>query len=617
MLKINHLHLLLLLTLIHMVSFGQDVRLKTSVKSQVRMGEQFQVVFDLNAEGDNFRGPDFNDWRVLTGPMSSTSSSIQIINGQMNKSFTQSFTYVLMPTAEGEFTIGSASITVDGKQIKSEAVTVKVTGANSPAQTQGNNPTNPSQSGEGITSKDLFLRAIVDKKNVVSGEQVIVTYRIYTRVPISSVTVSKLSSFPGFWTKNLLSENDALTQSTEIINGEEYITADIRKMALFPQKTGKLEIDPMELECVAQVRTQTNRRRTRDPFESFFNDPFFNRGISNVQKQLISEKLEINVNPLPTAGKPATFKGAVGQFGFQSAIDRTKLKTGEAINLQFTISGSGNVELVELPTPTFPPDFEVYDPKTSVSVKTSAKGISGTKKFEYLLIPRASGTFNIDPITFTYYDPVKKEYINLSSQQFEISVEKNESEENGRMVYSNAQEGIKYIGSDIRHIKTKNLKINDINAFFFGSATYLIILFALIAAFILVLVLTNKRRKLMKNELLVRNRKATKVARKRLKLAHKHLKNKEQNEFYTEMSQALWGYVRDKFSIAPSALSLDLIADILRDKNAPEDITATLIQTLNNCEFARFAPGESGKKMEELYNQGLGIIMKIEKTVKS
>lgn len=613
--KIKHIPILLVMLLLHLPGFAQDISLKTVVKNQVRMGEQFQLVFELNAEGENFRGPQFKDWRLLGGPMSSTSSSIQIINGQVSQSYTQSFTYVLTATAEGTYTIDAASVVVDGKTYKSEPVSIKVTAATSPAQSNSSDSQEASD-GE-ITSKDLFLRAIIDKREVVSGEQLIVTYRLYTRIPVSSVSVTKLSAFPGFWTKNLQSDNASFKQSTEIINGEEYVTADIRKMALFPQRTGKLEIESMELECVAQVRTQTSRRRARDPFESFFNDPFFNRGISNVQKLLVSEKLEINVKPLPTAGKPASFRSAIGQFGLQSGIDRTSLKTGEAINLEFIISGNGNVELTELPEPVLPPDFEVYEPKTSVSVKTSARGISGTKKFEYLLIPRVAGNFVIEPITFSYYDPDKKEYLSLQSKRFEISVEKGDPSENGGVFYSSPQEGIKYIGSDIRHIKTKSLRLTETNSFFFATPIYFALLILLVALFAVILIGTNKRRKLMKNQMLVRNRKATKVAKKRLKLAYKHLRSKEQNEFYTEMSQALWGYVRDKFSIAPSELSLDLIADILKSKNATEEVSAELIQTLNNCEFARFAPGETGKKMEDLYKQGLAIIMRIEKTVKS
>ena len=354
MLELKHIKILLFVLLIPLLGFGQEILLKVSTKSQVSIGEQFQVVFELNAEGERFKGPDFKDWRVLSGPMSSTSSSIQIINGQMNRSFTQSYTYIITATKEGEFSIGSAEVVVDGKTYKSQPLTVKVV-RGSATTSSGSNNQNKQQ---GLTDKDLFLRAIIDKNEVVTGEQVIVTYRIYTRVPVSSVSVTKLSAFPGFWTKDLLSDKDALQQTTETINGEEYTVADIRKMALFPQKNGKLTIEPMELECVAQVRTQTNRQRSRDPFESFFNDPFFNRGISNVQKHLVSESLSVEVKPLPGQGKPMNFSGAVGQFGISSSIDKTSLKTNDAITLSYTISGKGNVELAELPPLQFPPDFE-------------------------------------------------------------------------------------------------------------------------------------------------------------------------------------------------------------------------------------------------------------------
>jgi len=611
MLELKHIKILLYVLLIPLLGFGQEVMLKVSTKSRVSLGEQFQVVFELNAEGERFKGPDFKDWRVLSGPMSSTSSSIQIINGKMNRSFTQSYTYIISPTKEGKISIGSAQVVVDGETYKSQPVTVKVVKSN----TSNSSATANQNQQQGLTDKDLFLRAIIDKNQVVTGEQVIVTYRIYTRVPVSSVSVTKLSAFPGFWTKDLLSDKDALQQTTEKINGEEYTVADIRKMALFPQKTGKLTIDPMELECVAQVRTQTSRQRSRDPFESFFNDPFFNRGISNVQKLLISEPLSIEVKPLPSQGKQMNFSGAVGQFGISSSIDKTSVKTNDAITLSYTISGKGNVELVELPQLQFPPDFEVYDPKITNNIKTSSSGVSGTKKFEYLLIPRTAGEFNIDELQFSYYDPKKQAYLNLKTPAYTIAVEKNGKEES-QGVFVPSQSDVKYIGSDIRHIKTNKVSFKQKGLFFFGSATYLAAIALMILVFISLLILTLKRKKLNKNQKLIRNRQATKIARKRLKTANIHLKNKSQNDFYTEMSQALWGYIRDKFDIAPSKLALDYISEVLKEKAAPEALIQELVQALNNCEFARFAPGESGKKMEELYSKGIEVITKIEKTVK-
>ncbi len=606
------IQLLFVILMLPMATHAQEIIFKAMAKGEIRVGETVQVVFELNAEGENFRGPDFAGWRVLNGPMSSTNSSIQVINGKMSQSYTQSFTYILSADKEGTLTIGSASVMVDGKKYTSEPLSIKVLAGN--AQTGNNGRQQGVQ--QGVSDKDVFLKAIPNKTSAVIGEQVIVTYRIYTRVPISSVNVSKLSSFGGFWMKNLLDDNDALQQSTTTIDGEEYVVADVRKVALFPQKTGKLKIDPMELECVAQIRTQPDRRRSRDPFESFFNDPFFNRGISNVQKTLESEALEINVQPLPTAGKPNNFTGAVGQFGLESAIDRTNVKTNEAVNLSLTVSGTGNLELIDLPRPVFPPDFEVYDPKSSTQLKTGANGVSGSKKTEFLFIPRVPGDFTIDPVPFTYYDPVKKSYQTLLSKSFTIHVEKGDSNSQEGVVYASPQEGVKYLGTDIRHIKTNHFNLTKANSFFFASSMYFTLIVLMIVVFFVALFLVRKQNKLRQNQSLVRNKKATKIARKRLKEAHAFFKNKQQNEFYNEMSQALWGYIADKFYIQQSQLSIDSVTEALIAKNTPQELIELFVQTLQNCEYARFAPGEAGKKMEDLYQQGIEAITKAEKMIK-
>lgn len=606
------IQLLFVILMLPMVTSAQEIIFKAMARGEIRVGETVQVVFELNAEGENFRGPDFAGWRILNGPMSSTNSSIQVINGKMSQSYTQSFTYIVSASKEGTLTVGSASVMVNGKKYSSEPLSIKVLPANAQANSSGRQDSGQ----QGVSDKDVFLKAIANKTKAVVGEQVIVTYRIYTRVPISSVNVSKLSSFGGFWMKNLLDDNDALQQSTTTIDGEEYVIADVRKVALFPQKTGKLKIDPMELECVAQIRTQPDRRRSRDPFESFFNDPFFNRGISNVQKTLESEALEITVQPLPTEGKPNNFTGAVGQFGLESAIDRTNLKTNEAVNLSLTVTGSGNLELIDLPRPVFPPDFEVYDPKSSTNLKTGPNGVSGSKKTEFLFIPRVPGDFTIDPVTFTYFDPVKKAYQTLQSKAFTIHVEKGENMGQEGVVYASPQEGVKYLGTDIRHIKTNHFKLTKANSFFFGSVLYYSLIALLVVAFFLGLFLVRKQTKLRQNQSLVRNKKATKIARKRLKEAHTFFKNKQQNEFYNEMSQALWGYIADKFYIQQSQLSIDSVTEALVAKNTPQELIDLFVQTLQNCEYARFAPGEAGKKMEDLYQQGIEAITKAEKMIK-
>ena len=613
---INHIVTILFL-LSPIIADAQNVSLKGSSKSQVEVGEQFQIVYELNAEGSGFRGPDFSGLRVLTGPMTSTSSSIQIVNGQMKRSFNQSYTYIVVAPQEGTLTIAPASINVDGKQFTSNKLTIDViksgqnSGKNANAGTQSN-----SSDGASVGNKDIYLRAITDKREAVIGEQIIVTYRIYTRVPVSSVNVSKLSSFSGFWMKNLLDENAALQQTTERINGNEYVVADIRKVALFPQKSGKLVIDPMELECVAQVQGTADKRRARDPFESFFNDPFFNRNIQNVQKKLVSESLQINVDPLPFKGQSDNFKGAVGQFSMQAVIDKSSMKSNDAVNITYTITGNGNLELFEFPRPVFPPDFEVYEPKNSSQIRTSSNGVSGSRKFEFLFIPRVHGNFKIPAVEFIYFDPKKNEYITLESQDFELNVVKGTSEESKEAVYMSSQEGIRYLGTDVHHIKTGDLSIKPKGSFFFGSVTYFMLILSSLVLFALAIIYSKKQDKLNANQSMLRYRKATKIARNRLKSAAILMKQKSQNEFYNEMSQALWGYISDKYMIARADLSIDSVKNALIDKETPVELIEQFVETLNKCEYARFAPGDAGKKMEDLYQLGIEVITKAERLIK-
>lgn len=594
---------------------AQDAVLRASTKTTVEVGEQFSLVYELNADGSSFQGPDFRGFSVLTGPMISTSSSIQIVNGKVDRTFTQTFTYILSASAEGDFTIEPASVSVDGKRVTSNRLSIKVVPASSAQRPQ---PGRGQQSqSAGLSSKDLFLRAIPDKRNAVVGEQVIVTYRIYTRVPLSQLQVTKLSSFPGFWTKNLLDESQGLQQSQQVIDGVEYTVADVRRVALFPQKSGQLTIEPMELECIAQIRTQPDRQRPRDPFESFFNDPFFNRNIQNVQQKLTSESVTISVEQVPTTRRPQNFTGAVGQFGFSASINRSEVNANDAINLTFTISGSGNLELIDFPRPEFPASFEVYDPKLVADIKTSTSGVSGSRKAEYLIIPRFEGDFRIAPLEFVYYDPRKQEFITLTSQGFDIKVNKGSDESPRDGLFASSREGVRYLASDIRHIKLMPGKLLSVNHYLFGSTKYFLLLFALMLLFAVALYFTLKHQKLRRNQSLLRYRKATKVAKRRLKSAHELLKKKQQNEFYNEMSQALWGYIADKFSIQRSELSIENVQAELQQREAPEALITGFIDALNKCEYARFAPGEEGKKMDELYQMGIDVISNAERTIKS
>ena len=603
-----------------------DPKLTVSAKKQVVVGERFQVVFEANAEGKGFQAPSFEGFTVVGGPFTSSSSSFSMVNGSMSHTVKNTYTYALQAYKEGTFHIGSASLTVKGNKISSEPFDIQVfpdDGSHATAsgggssgthqgQSQGQNTNDPQVSG-----KDLFLRVIPSKKSAYVGEQIVLTYKLYTKVPVSSLQVDKMPSYAGFWTKDISDNNGgSLRQTSEYINGMEYTVAEIQKIVVVPQRSGTLTVDPMSIECIAQIRTESNNRRSNDPFDIFFNDPFFNRNIANVKKELSTSNLSIDVKNLPADRKPNSFAGAVGNYNFKSDIDKTELRTNEAFTLTLTVSGTGNVELLQMPEPTFPPDFEVYDPKITTSTNTSAQGLSGTKKAEYLVIPRRAGNFTIAPVEFSFFNPANATYSSLMSDGYSIQVEKGlGGEGDDGSIYASNQEGIKYLGSDVRHITTGNPQLKPKHAAFFGTSAYFVALLAMLLVFIIMLLVSKKREHDKQDTAANRNKKATKVARGRLKKADQYLKVKDQDKFYVEMSQALWGYIADKLGIERSKLSMDTVSEAMKDKNVPDDLTQQFVDTLNSCEFARFAPGSAEEKMDDLYKKGIEVITKAEKVL--
>ncbi len=602
------------------VSVAQEVQFQGNAKQTVGVGETFSLTYSVNAQGTNFRGPAMGNFSLLSGPNMSTASSIQSVNGRTSMTVSYSFTYYLVASKEGTFEIAPAVITVDKKDYKSNVVVVKVVKGSggsqgSPGYQNGNSQGKNQQSIQSGPN-DVFLKAFASKADPMQGEGIVVTYKIFTKLPIAQIAPKKISSFAGFWSQNLIKENEKLSQTTQMIDGEKYVVADIRKIALYPLKSGKLVIEPFELDCQAQVVRQT-RSRTGDPFfDDFFNDSFFNNSYATVEKSLKSNPLVINVKPLPDQDKPADFSGAVGKFDFKTEIDKTKLKTNDAFTLKCIVSGEGNIQLIDKMNIGFPPDFETYDPKVTSNINTTAAGITGSQTFEYLVIPRKPGKFQIKPITFSYFDLAKRKYVTIASQAYTIDVEKG-SGDNNSVTYSGAnKEDIKYIGSDIRHIKNQTFTLQEQGAFFFGSFSFFILLILPVLLFIGIILYWKKQAARRTDTVLMKNLKATKIARKRLKKAFDFMKKNQQDEFYVEISQALWGYLSDKFGIPLSELSIDSVKEALEKKQLKEELTGQFVETLKNTEFARFAPGEKSLMVEKIYNEALDIITKIERELR-
>ena len=612
--KIRKIFMLLSLLLAYTTIFGQDIEFTASAKEVVSVGDQFRLIYSVNGQASGFRTPTIKGFSVVSGPNQSQSSRTQIINGQVSRSLDYSFTYILQATSEGTHTIPPASVNVDGKTYQSNPVTIKVVKGNTQPQQQGTQQ-GSAPSGE-ITAKDLFVRAVASKTNPYQGEQIIVTYKIYTRVPVSEYSVTRTPSTAGFWLQDLLKDSKKLNQFRETIDGQEYVVAEIKKDALFAQKSGTLTIDPLEMDVLAQIQRKVAKRNFNDPFfDSFFNDSFLGNTYQNVKKTIRSNELKINVKPLPENNRPKEFTGGVGDFNVTASIDREQLKANEAITLRFSISGKGNIKLVEKPAIVFPPDFEVYDPRTNDNIVASANGVSGTRNYEYLLIPRNPGKYKIKPITFSYFDLSSQSYKNITTQGFEIDVAKGEGRQ-GEIVASSDKEDFKFIGSDIRYIKTGQITLSPVGDYLFGSMLFLIWVIAIPVLFMLFVIIWRKELKKRSNIAFMRNKKATGIARKRLKSAERFMKQNKPDEFWAEASNALWGYMSDKFNIPRSGLSMDSVNGALRSKGVKDELISSFIEVLNRCEFARFAPGNKTQAMDEIYKQSIEVITRTEDELK-
>lgn len=604
--------------------FAQDVTFYAQGPRQVNLGQRFYLTFTVNQEGTGFISPEIQHFEVLSGPSLQTNSQFQSINGKISQSVSYSYTFVLQATETGTFTIPPAIITVKGKKVSSNTITIIVSnpggaGAQNRQPAQRGNQGNVQQDN---TGNDIFLKAVPNKTNPYIGEEIIVTYKLYT--PTSNLNINppdKAPSFPGFWSQNLLKDQDRMVQYKETINGKNYIVAEIRKEALFPQKTGNLTIAPLEQSVVYRVKVKGRSPFADDPF--FANDPFFKNffddsnlgiGYQNVEKLLKSNPVNIQVRPLPQQNKPIDFTGAVGQFTFKSTLDRTELKANEAMTLKLTVSGSGNLNLIDKPNVVFPPDFEVYDPKISDNIKSTAAGISGSRTFEYLIIPRTAGDFRIPPVQFAYFDLSRKDYVNLSSPEYSIKVLKGDGNNSNDL--TTIKEDVKYIGNDIHYLMDHPLMLHPIGKHFYGSRLFWFLLAVPLLLFILFLVLWRKHIKLNSDKGIVRLRKATRVATKRLKKAKALLNPATQEAFHIEISQALWGYISDKFNIPLVELSMDTANERLSSRNVDEALINRFINTLQHCEFARFAPGDKEKNMEILYNEAIEVISHTEEQLK-
>lgn len=581
---------------------------------QVIMGQYFNLVYSANVEVEDLRIAELSEFfEILYGPSTSMSSSTTIVNGKYQSNTSYGFTYVLRPKKTGSFTIPAATATINGTKYKSNSLSIKVLptdqqGSGSQTQQKANAAESSSQeagSSQSVSNDQVFIRAIPSKTQVAEQEGLLVTYKIYTRVDIAGMQNPKFPEFKGFMAQEIEVPQNR-QWDLENYNGTNYQTTILKQTVLYPRETGTLTIEKGSFDLI--VRVKNKNPRTRSIFDDFFET------YSEVKKTVYCNSVKINVSPLP-AGKPSDFSGVTGNLNMTSTISSQKVKANEAVTIRIKISGSGNMKMIPTPELTFPADFDSYDPKVDNAFKNSTSGVSGTKSIEYLVIPRFPGTFEIPAASLSYYDLGTRKYKTLSTPAYTIEVGKGDgSVTNISGKFAN-QEQLRLLGSDIRYLKT-NIQLQKQPKLFFGTPTFWAAYLISMLFFGIMLLINRKKLKDNADIARVRNRKANKVAVKRLKQASIYLKEGKKDSFYDEVLKGLWGYTSDKLNIPLSKLDKETIETQLTESKVGEDIRAEFMEILQTCEFARFAPGDAAEAMDKLYDQTMQVINKMENTIK-
>ena len=606
----------MLLLLAGVRAVAQEVTFTAQAPQAVVLGERFRITYKVNTrDAKEFRAPDMKSINILSGPNTSTSSSTQIINGNVTSSTTLTYTYIAVATEEGIIELDGATVKAGGKQLTSNKLTIKVlppdqTAGQSGGQGQGSSQPGRQTSGQNtstVGSDDLFMLATVDKTTVYEQEALLLTFKIYK---LPSVDLQSMSNkMPDL--KNFHVQEVDLPQQKEFnlehYNGRNYQTMIWNQYLLFPQHSGELEIPSTAFEGVIAQRVENN---SGDIFDMFFNSSRF----VEVKKDLPTRAIKINVKPLPQ-GKTGAFYGGVGDFSISSTISSTDVTANDAVTVRVILSGTGNLKLVKTPEMNFPQDFDIYDPKVENKYTIKGGRQTGNKVYEYLIIPRHAGQYTIPALEFQYFDPKSGSYKTIKTDEYQLNVAKGQGGESQTSVAYVNKEDLKFVGQDVRFHSTP-LKLKSESVQFFGSILFWSYLVLPLLILIVVVAISKKRIADNANIAKVRAGKANSVATKRLKVARKLMKEDRKDEFYDEMMRALLGYFGDKLSIPVAELSKDNIETELKRRNVAEEPVKQVIGLLDDCEFARYAPGDDTGRMDRLYEQAAAIISQIESTIK-
>jgi hypothetical protein len=598
-----------------------QVKFSASAPKSVAVNQQFQLTFTIeNGSAKSLTPPAFGDFQVLAGP--STSQNMSWINGQVSQSV--SYTYVLKPKKEGTFKIGKGIANIQGTNVESNELSITVTGAvQQQAQQQRRDPFDPfgqfdpfqdqdqgqeqpqqpqpsGADNQKILKENVFVRLITDKNSIYLGERVTATMRLYFRFGVANFGMPKAPTFDGFWSQEVQMPKEP-KRRTEMVNGQQYNVVDIQIYNLYPQKSGTLKITSADINMIVQA-----------PVRSFWGMQY-----QNMEMKTSSNGVSMIVKDLPAEGKPKDFSGAVGQFSYSARLSSKEGKTDNAITYTMKIAGAGNLKMIELPKPEMPEGFEVFDPKIKDDVSNSANGVSGTKQYDYLVIPRQPGEYKIPASAFSYFDPAVGKYFTLSSPELALKVTGEPSQNpNTNTAAITSKEDVSALHADIRFIKTKPGDLDRGSTPFFGSVGYAGLLATPLLFFIGLIFVKRKNEDLAADIVGAKRRRATKLAKKRLSAADKHLSQNNKPAFYDEVSRALWGYLGDKLNIDQSQLSKDNVEEKLLAKNVKAESIAKLKTLINTCELALYSPVGAGDEMKQNYNAAISLIADLEDEIK-
>ncbi len=607
--KLKHLLLTLAFLAGAVAAWADETEFTADAPAIVRTGEPFRVEFSLNAkpDKDSFTAPDFAGFNVLAGPSVSHFTSMEIVNGSMSKSFTYRYTYVLIAPDKGIYTIGAATVKIKDRDyttrpLKIEAVEEEGQGE---AAAADNRPEQQAQ--QRIGKDDLLLQMHLSRTKVYKGEAVRATVKLYRRnVNIGGFDGSSFPSFNGFWAQEITPDN--VYWQREVVGGRVYESLLVREYLLYPQQTGRIEIEPAELKVVARVVVQSDR----------IIDPFFGpqQEVYNVTRELKTPRLALEVQDLP-AGAPESFTGAVGSFAISETTPDPTLTANSAATYTLRITGSGNLSFVQAPKLALPASFEQYTVKTTESIQTSQQGISGYRQFEYPFIARAEGDYTIDGVQFTYFDPSDGRYVTLTGKPMTVTVlpDANGSGGEARVVKGLSKENVKLLGEDIRFIKLGAAGLHRVRAPFLFSGGYFLTVGLIALLFAAAYFLLRKRIRDNRNAVLVRGRRANKVAVQRLKTARGYMAGENRRAFYEEMLRALWGYMGDKLNIPVAGLTKERVREELQKRGLTAAEAERFPAIITRCDEAQYSPGGT-VSMNEVYAEAVDLLSHIESVIK-